>query len=281
MLADTLKPSFVSIGDITITPLCDGHLDIPAAYFSNISDAERDTISPTTRFGANSWLIECGHRTILVDAGAGETLKSRFPETGQITAKGPPLGQGATSITDIIVTHMHADHIGGLIKDGNSLFPEATIHLQEREWAFWTDETLPGSATEDRRPQIHLVQDLARPIAGQVKLHSANARICEGVEVVLAPGHTHGHQIVHISSGRDQAMLLGDAVVSGQIQFTNPEAHYALDSDPETAVTTRKKLFEELAADQIPFTATHLDTPCFGRLHPRQAGGGYWFEEIT
>ena len=67
----TLEKKFTSrlaLGDLTVTALSDGYLDIPAAYFSNVTQTEQGAVSPSTRFGANTWLIETGTRKILVDA---------------------------------------------------------------------------------------------------------------------------------------------------------------------------------------------------------------------
>lgn len=277
-ITSTARP--LHIGDIAITPLSDGHLDIPAAYFSNASEEEIQTVSPTTRFGATCWLIETGPKKVLVDAGSGTWLKARFPETGLITATGSSLINAAEEITDIILTHMHADHIGGLVADGQSLFPNATIHLQNSEWAFWTDENLIEAVPEDKKPIVQLIQSLARPIASQVKLYDGDADLENGIHVTSAPGHTPGHQIVRISSGSKQMMLLGDALVSGVLQFANPDVHYALDSAPETAAETRKTLFAELAAEQIPFAATHLESSEFGTL-TATGSGGYHVEPLA
>ncbi|MGS4887690.1 MBL fold metallo-hydrolase [Roseibium sp. MB-4] len=279
-MSTTSTTSPLHIGDIAITPLSDGHLDIPAAYFSNASDEEIQAVSPTTRFGATCWLIETGHKKVLVDAGSGTWLKARFPETGFITASGSFLINAANDITDIILTHMHADHIGGLVADGQSLFPNATVHLQNSEWAFWTDENLVEAVPEDKRPIVQLIQSLARPIASQIKLHDGDADLENGIHVTSAQGHTPGHQVVRISSGGKQVMLLGDALVSGVLQFANADVHYALDSAPETAAATRNTLFAELAAEQIPFAATHLEAPDFGTL-TATGSDGYHFEPLA
>jgi len=241
--------------------MSDGHLDIPAAYFSNASNAELQSVSPAARFGANCWSIVAGPRRLLVDAGSGSWLKARFPETGHVTSKGTHVMSAPETITDIIVTHMHADHIGGLVANGACRFPNATLHVQASEWSFWTDPSLAATVADDKRPIVELIQKLAAPMAAQVRLHEGNADLGNGIHLSAAPGHTPGHQIVRIAGGTDQVILLGDAIVSGTLQFKNPDVHYALDGDPSLAARTRKQLFQELAADQIPFAATHLEPP--------------------
>lgn len=274
------QSSSFAVGDITVKTLSDGHLDIPAGYFSNASESELQLVRPSARFGANCWLIETGTRKILVDAGSGDWLKARFPDTGHVTDAGTALVSASREITDIILTHMHADHIGGLISNGQSLFPNAKLHLQESEWAFWTNDDLASTVPEDQKPIVELIQSLARPMSPQVELHTGDSDLGEGIHLSFAPGHTPGHQIVQVANGGTQAFLLGDALVSGALQFANPDVRYALDSSPETAAQTRKTLFDKLAADQIPFAATHLDTTRFGVLQAR-ADGGYSFEPIA
>jgi len=263
-----------TIGDLAVTALSDGHLEIPAAYFTNLTSEEATRVTPTARFGANTWRIETGDRRILVDAGSGTWLRERFPASGMLEWSVDDKAEERATITDIIVTHMHVDHIGGLVAAGTSLFPKAEIHLQATEWAFWTDDALLMSATEDQRPLIALIQSLASPLKDQVRLHQGETDLGNGVTLLPAPGHTPGHQIVHLSSGRAETLLLADAVVSSALQFANPDIRYALDTDPDLAAATRKALFERLA-EKIPFGATHLATGEFGVLEPR--GNGFVF----
>lgn len=270
--------SRLALGDLTVTALSDGYLDIPAAYFSSTSPAEQESVSPGTRFGANTWLIETGTRKILVDTGSGDFLKDRFPASGALTWQTPEKEEDRAAVTDIIITHMHADHIGGLSANGSSLFPNADIHVQATEWAFWTDEALLAAVPEERRPLVGLIQKLAKPIGDQLRLHRGDADLGNGISLVVAPGHTPGHQAVHLAAGSREMILLADVVVSDALQFANPQVHYALDSDPDLAVETRKALFNRLAADRIPFAATHLSTDSFGCLEPH--GNGFGFVEL-
>ncbi|TYC53440.1 MBL fold metallo-hydrolase [Rhodobacterales bacterium] len=264
----------LALGDVTVSSLSDGFLDIPADYFPDATPTERRMVSPVTRFGANVWLVTTPTRKILIDAGSGDWLKQRFPETGQLAW--PDRRDGAAhGITDIVLTHMHADHIGGLVTGSRSLFPEATLHVQEEEWNYWTDESLAERSSDAMKPAINLVQTLARRLEDQVTRHEGAADLGEGVMLRPAPGHTPGHQIVHLASGKQQALLLGDAVVSQDLQVANPEARYALETDPALAAETRKSLFAWIACDKIPFAATHLRTAAYAHLE--KEGDGYRF----
>lgn len=266
------SPDTLFLGELTVTALSDGYLDIPAAYFSNLSPEEMERVTPATRFGANTWLIKTGSRRILVDAGSGTWLRERFPASGALDWQDEARSAERAAITDIVVTHMHADHIGGLSQAGASLFPNAEIHIQAAEWSFWTDAGLPGAVSEDKRPLVRLIQALAEPVAGQIRLHEGEADLGGGITLLPAPGHTPGHQAVHLASGGEEALLAADAVVSGALQFANPDVRYALDSDPALAVQTRKTLFDRITADRVPFAATHLHETGFGLLERQDSG---------
>jgi glyoxylase-like metal-dependent hydrolase (beta-lactamase superfamily II) len=268
----------LALGNLTLTALSDGYLDIPAAYFSNVTPAEQEAVNPSTRFGANTWLIETGTSKILVDAGSGHFLKERFPASGALTWQAPEKAEERAAVTDIIITHMHADHIGGLSLNGSSLFPNTVIHVQATEWNFWTDAALLSTVPEDKRPMARLIQALAKPVGNQLRLHRGDADLGNGITLLSAPGHTPGHQAVHLSAGAEEIILLADVVVSDALQFANPEVRYALDSDPALAVQTRKTFFDRLSADRIPFAATHLSTDRFGYLE--KSGNGFAFVEV-
>lgn len=268
----------LALGDLTITSLSDGHLQIPSDYFLNTQPHEREAVTPTTRIGANTWLIETKNRNVLVDAGSGSCLKERFPETGRLNWQDPDLELKRSTITDIVITHMHADHIGGLSANGNSLFPNAEIHIQAREWAFWTDPQLLSSAEDPQKPMIGLIQALAEPLKNQLTQHSGDVDLGNGIGLLLAQGHTPGHQVVHLASDREDCLLLADAVVSDKLQFSNPDITYALDSNPADAVRTRRTLFDKIASDRITFGATHVNTTAFATLTRREKG--YAFEPL-
>ncbi len=261
------------IGNINVTTLSDGYLDIPQGFFPEAPVRNLPAKNAPIRFGANSWLVEIEGRRILIDAGSGTFLRQRYPETGQLHLKLTSRDIAPDTISDIIVTHMHADHIGGLVQDGQSAFPNANIHINAIEWTYWTDPALLENAPEDRKPLVTLIQTISRPITSQVRLWQDELLLADGLTLFATPGHTPGHSSVEISQGSEKLMILGDVLVSEALQIRDPSIIYALDTDPNIAVRTRKSLFDRLAKDNIPFMATH--TTFQGPARLAAAGQGY------
>ena len=264
------SPHVTKVGHLTLTTWSDGGLDIPAEYFPNAT-----LKTPTVRFGANLWQIDAGARQILIDTGSGVFLKERFADTGRVNDALGAGGIDPDSITDIIITHMHADHIGGLLKDGEPAFPNATIHLSGVEWGFWTDPELASRMPDEMAPMIGLIQMIAGKVADQVTPHDGAADLGNGISLLPAPGHTPGHVAVQIIAGGETLLILGDALVSGDVQLENPDVTYQLDADPALAVAKRKALLARIADDGLRFAATHLPHPGLGRLTRR--GDAYEF----
>ncbi len=265
----------VSVGATTVHILSDGHLDIPAAFFSG---APEDTPDPV-RFAANLWWVDTGDRVVLIDAGSGDSMKARFPDTGDLLMQYDLHHLGPSRITDIVITHMHADHIGGLVHEGVPAYPKANIHIARTEWEYWTDPDLVAQTPEDRRPAVMLTQSIAEKIRDQVQTHDGPSDLGDGINLVPAPGHTPGHCAVRVTSEGASMLLLGDAVVSGVLQFANPDITYALDSDPAQAVATRRALLSDLADTGDACAITHLAYP--GAGYVARDGDGFRFTPVT
>ena len=245
------------VGDIRVIPLSDGYYDVPLAAFTLPPEAPPHP-DPMVRLGAHAWLIETGARRILVDAGAGTMLRVRHPYSGQLPGALAHVGVSPTDITDIIITHMHADHIGGLMDGGIARFPNAMLHLSAAEWQYWTAPERAASIRPALRPMAWQIAAMADAFAYRIAMHDGTTDIGPGVWTEPAPGHSPGHQIVHVTSGSDSLLLLGDTLVCGALQFEHPQIPYALDANPELAAATRTALFDRIASDDIRFAATHL-----------------------
>ncbi len=251
------------VGELRLTTMSDGHFDLPLTRFPNAPDiVDRRPV----RVGANAWVIETPTRLVLVDAGSGAAMQQLFPDTGRLADRLTAGGVSAQDVTDIILTHMHTDHIGGLMVNGVPRFPNATVHIAEADWAFWMD---PGRTTQVPRNQLSeavLVVQLAKALNYDVMLHSGQVDLGEGIIMEPAPGHTPGHMVVRLDSGGQQAMILSDAMICGPMQMAYPEVTYMLDVDPIGAAEFRRRCFDMLATDGIPFTSTHLNTMALGNV---------------
>ncbi|MFC3612726.1 MBL fold metallo-hydrolase [Lutimaribacter marinistellae] len=259
------NPHSMTIGQIELTVFDDGHFDLPVAYFSGLSDDLAARLSDPVTIGANLWLVKTGDRRVLIDTGSGQALKERFPETGMSfeTISGEP-------ITDIVLTHMHADHIGGFLGGG---FAGVPVHVAKSEWEFWTNPDLPAAVPADQRPMIEAIQTIAGTFADRVVLHDGAADLGNGLTLVPLPGHTPGHRGLRLASDGQELLIAGDALISADVHFAEPNVGYALDGDPTTAAATRRALLSEVAASGVPIAVTHLPYPGLGRV---EAEGDAW-----
>ncbi|MEM9394144.1 MAG: MBL fold metallo-hydrolase [Pseudomonadota bacterium] len=256
------------IGEVRVTVWNDGQFDLPSEYFFGVPNSV--TLGETVPAGANLWLIETGNRRVLVDTGSGQALKARFPATGAALAD---LSQEA--VTDIVLTHMHADHIGGLMSQDWGGVP---IHLAQAEWAFWTAPGLLEATPEASKPMVEMIQTGALGFADRVVIHEGESDLGDGLHLVPLPGHTPGHSGLRMASGADSLLIVGDAVISEAIQFAHVDVGYALDSDAARAADTRARVFAEVAASGERIAATHLPFPGVGTVE--KDGDGWRFVTI-
>jgi glyoxylase-like metal-dependent hydrolase (beta-lactamase superfamily II) len=252
----------------------DGVLSLPGAMLGhNVDPAVRaawleDMFLPpdVLEWALNVVVVRSGGRTILIDVGIGMEFPD-LPRAGKLAQRLKAAGIDPASVTDVVLTHLHVDHVGGLLADGlrGRLRPDVPIHLAAAEAEFWSSpdfsrNTFGGFPDVLRSAEERFV-DVYR---SQLRPFEKAYEVAPGVVVRRTGGHTPGHSVVRLASGGDRLTFLGDAVFPNH--FDHPDWHNAFDHDPEEAVRVRVSLLRELAATREPLVAAHLPFPSVGRV---------------
>ncbi len=274
---DELVPSryAVQVGDIEVLVISDGVLPITARTMATNADPTEfgswldDRFLPrdVLAWPLNVVVVRTGTRTILVDAGLGVEFPD-FPRAGQTVHRLEAAGIDPSAVTDVVLTHLHMDHVGGLLTKGlkERLRPDLQVHVAAAEAEFW--EAPDFSHTDMPAP----VPDALRSIAsrfldeyrGHMRTFETEYELAPGVLVARTGGHTPGHAIVRLDSGGDRLTFAGDAVFAPG--FDNPEWHNGFEHDPEESARVRIELLRELAATGESLVATHLPFPSVCRV---------------
>lgn len=215
-----------------------------------------------------SLVIQTGQHRLLVDTGAGRMA----PTTGNLIPNLQANGIPPEEIDRVIITHGHPDHVGGLTDhEGKPAFPNARYVMWESEWEYWTSE--PDLAELPVADAIkELILAFARrnlpPIRSRLDLVDDETEILPGIQVVAAPGHTPGHMAVAVRSGHESLLCASDAAIH-PIHIEQPDWYAAVDSAPEQALASRRRLMERAVAERALVHAFHFPFPGLGHIVPK------------
>jgi len=274
---DELVPSryALRVGEIDVLVISDGVLTPPAESMATNADPAARAAWLDNMFlsrdafdwALNEVVVRSGGRTILIDSGLGMEYPD-FPRAGQLGLRLEAAGIDLGSVTDVVLTHMHFDHVGGLLVDGvkDRLRPDLRIHVAAAEVKFW------ASPDFSRTAMPPALADLARRAAkqfldeyqSQLRSFEKEYEVAPGVVVSRTGGHTPGHSVVRLVSGGERLMFAGDAIFP--VSFDHPEWHNGFEHDPEEATRVRVRLMRELAETGSWLVATHMPFPSVGRV---------------
>ncbi len=205
----------------------------------------------------NAVLVRRGDRVWLVDTGFGRTIFERMAA----------LGIAPGDVDEVLLTHMHGDHIGGMLREGAKAFPNATVSLAQREFDHWS-----GERNEAALNIFSAYGDAVRKFS-PVEI---DAPMPEGITPVAAYGHTPGHTMFMVRDGGEQLLIWGDLAHAMAVQMPHPEISVRYDTDPDVARESRLKVLRRVAADNIPVVGMHVAATAAGRVSAR--GSGFEFQ---
>jgi glyoxylase-like metal-dependent hydrolase (beta-lactamase superfamily II) len=277
----TLGCTIISDGHILFKPVQPGFA--PDVSADKVTGALHDNFMPedAVDLAVNLLVIKKDTKTILIDTGCGFNFG---PESGWAIKNLAAAGINAGDITDIVLTHGHPDHLGGLLdQEGKLVFPNADIFLSKVEHDFWMagEQDFSKSKLTDQAT-IQLIKRVARQnitgVKAKLRLFDDHADLLDCVKCNLVPGHTPGHTVVTVYSGNQELVHIADAIHSAVLVVAHPEWGFDGDTDFQQAIGSRQKLLAELAQSRKLVFSYHLPWPGLG--HVRKNKDGYeWVQQ--
>lgn len=271
-------------GDFEITTLSDGRRagEAPEKTYAVDQDPKvvaallEENLLPADRF-VNSFtpvLINTGKELVLFDTGMG--AGARGAGLGKLASALEASGYKTDDVSLVVLSHFHPDHIGGLMEDGKPAFANARYATGQKEFDFWTD---PARLDSPAKTVAEMVAKNVQPLAEKMTFLGDDSEVISGIHSVAAYGHTPGHLAFRVETGGKSLMLVSDTANHFVITLQRPEWHVSFDIDKDAAVQTRKRMFDMIATDRLPFIGYHMPFPALAYL--KREGGGYRYVAET
>jgi glyoxylase-like metal-dependent hydrolase (beta-lactamase superfamily II) len=254
----------VKVGDAKVSTLSESQGEGNTKILIGAKPEQVSKYLPNGKFpnAVNAFLIQKNGQNILIDAGFGRKLFDNLQSMG-VTPE---------QVNFILLTHMHGDHIGGLMRDGEKSFPNADLLLSREEYDYWYSNKNESQKNilDVYRENLILFDDK--------EFGEMSEDIIPGIECIAAYGHTPGHTAFLLTDGNDKLLIWGDLTHAMKIQVPCPDVAVTYDVYPETAVKSRKKVFEYVSKHKIPVAGMHIAYPAIGSVISDNSGG-YVYED--
>ncbi|WHO72761.1 MBL fold metallo-hydrolase [Rhizobium sp. BT03] len=219
-------------------------------------------------------LIDTGSDVILVDTGFGAAGRARG--LGKLVDGLKAAGYSADDVTVVALTHLHGDHIGGLMENGAPAFKNARYVVGQAEYDFWSSKAREGTPAEGGHKAV--LANVA-PLAEKTTFIKDGDSVAPGMTAMLAAGHSPGHMVFHVESERKHLVLTGDTANHYILSLLRPDWEVRFDMDKAQAAVARRKVFDMIATEKIAFLGYHMPFPAVG--FAERQDGGYRFVPKT
>ncbi|MCT4554102.1 MAG: MBL fold metallo-hydrolase [Pelagimonas sp.] len=264
MGASSIAHSRVKLGAFEVTTLLAGSRavgEVQGIFGRNVDAAEFNAVSEANfipsdqaQFYFTPTVVNTGAELVLFDTGLN---------ANGITAALAAAGYTPDQVDVVVLTHMHGDHIGGLMNEGAATFPNARYVTGAAEYNHW-------NGTDNERFAGNV-----RPLAEKMTFLEDGGAVASGITAVAAFGHTPGHMTYMLESEGRQLLLFADTANHYVWSLGYPDWEVRFDMDKAAAAATRRKLLGMLAADKVPFVGYHMPFPALGYVETRDSGFRY------
>jgi Zn-dependent hydrolases, including glyoxylases len=254
-----------AVGSFMISTLSEGGGNGNASLLSGVTEDVLKKYMPdgTFQIQTNAFLVKTGDKNILIDAGYGKNLFDNLNSLDVTEDK----------VDVILITHMHGDHIGGLLKNGKVAFPNAELYVSQAEHDYWISTNNNANIRnifEAYKSKLHLFEP--------ADLGSNKQNLFTGFQGIKAYGHTPGHTVFMIESEGNRLMVWGDITHATVVQMPHPEITISFDVNPDEARESRKKIMEYVAKNKIRIAGMHIVFPSVGEIRVgSEEEGAYTF----
>jgi len=241
------------IGEFEVTTILAGTMareDPQGIFGMNVSEedfaaaAEQNFLSTeSTQFYFTPTLVNTGSELILFDTGLnGAATVGALGEAGYT----------ADQVDTVVLTHMHGDHIGGLMTDGAPTFGNARYVAGQVEFDHWAQQ-------DNER-----FEGMVRPLADQMTFVGDGDDVASGVTGMAAYGHTPGHMVYRLDSAGAGLVIFADLANHPVWSLARPDWEVRFDADKEAAATSRRAVLDMIAAEKLPAVGFHMPFPALG-----------------
>lgn len=273
-MVKTSAPGFyrMMLGDFEVTALSDGTADLPVdKLLTNTTPAKvksalaKSFLTAPLETSFNGYLINTGTKLVLIDTGAAKLFG---PTLGNLVANLKASGYQPEQVDEIYITHMHPDHVGGLMDGEKMAFPNAIVRADKHDADFWLSQANLDKAPADSKGFFQGAMASLNPYvtANRFSPFDGSTDLVPGVKAVATHGHTAGHTTYVVESKGQKLVLWGDLIHVAAVQFDAPAVTIQFDSDSKMAAVERRRAYNDAVKGGYLVGASHIAFPGFGRV---------------
>ncbi|PSL19584.1 MBL fold metallo-hydrolase [Shimia abyssi] len=266
------------VGAATVHVLSDGYIPLGPEMLNGVTPEEFASLLEAAHISSdlhptavNAFLVEIGESKIMIDAGAGDILG---PTAGKLPEVMNAIGIDPADIDTVIFTHLHGDHIGGVVSPSGNPFINAALRVASADVDFWTNADIQAQAPDAFKPSFDLARAALGGFGDRVDAFgSGEVSLAPGLTTVPLPGHTVGHTGLMLESEGEALFITADIFHVPAVQLSMPGVTIGFDTDQELARQTRLRTLDMIATDRMMMGGSHVALPGLGHLDT--AGDGY------
>lgn len=262
------------LGDISVTAVSDGYLQVDFGMLSNVDEEECKDIQRSAQVDElnavhiNTFLVRREGKNILIDSGAGGVKGWG----GKLITNLATLDIQPDNIDAVLLTHAHPDHIGGLLnEEGEAVFPNAELVINSDEFNYLEDDIIFAAVSDRVKGNFLLARSIFKKYQKNLRLLN-EGEVFPGIFAIPLKGHTPGHTGYRVEGSRGSLLIWGDIVHFPHIQLLKPHVAIAFDYDPQMAAETRSRLLHRVSSDRILVGGMHFGEQGFGFIEKIKSG---------